>query len=385
MFAKTKYNIFSRNLTGKFLAPDRNMNILYRGRFAVCAGFCFFALAPLSGQIRVNDRPGHTFAPVPIVSFTPETNWAFGLRATYTFHRDSLQSRPSTIGLSGVYTLRNQFLSRFSFNLYEPEKRWELDGEIGYFNYRYKYWGIGNQVAGDQLETYGVRFPRLQLNPRFILSRWWRIGLKADFQKYSRLDIETGGELDRLQRTGISGGFVNGLGLELQYDGREHTIFPVNGWYASLSAILYDPVWGSDYSFTASQLDIRTYQNVAGGIIWASQLLATMRSGPEIPFYHLSLLGGVHIMRGYFEGRYRNQNMWAFQSELRLPVWRRFFIVPFASMGDVFDFEEYHRSIRLAGGMGLRYIVDHENRVNIRADVAYGENFQFYLSIMEAF
>lgn len=384
MFTRFKY----KTLTGKFnpFDADREADFYCHEPIVTIIWMVLILIvgtqSRLAGQV---PRWENTFVTLPVVYFTPETNWAFGARAAYTFHLDSMHHRPSTIQLGGIYTLRKQFISELSFNLYHPERRWELEGKLGYYKYVYKYWGIGNQLNNAQEESYHVQFPGLEISPRYILSRFWRIGLVADFYKYSKLDIENGGELDRRQSTGIDGGFVNGVGLQLQYDSREHTIFPVKGWYASAKSVFYNPVWGSDYAFTASELDLRNYQNIAGGIIWASQFLASFRSGPEIPFYHLSLLGGSHMMRGYFSGRYRNQNMWAVQSELRIPVWRRFFVVPFASAGDVFDFEEYHRSIKLAGGMGLRYIVDHENRVNIRADVAYGQNFQFYLSILEAF
>lgn len=342
----------------------------------------FFFPTGLTGQTSKKDN---TLVALPIVYFTPETNWAFGAGASYTFHLDSLRQRPSTLQLGGVYTLRKQILSYFSFNLFHPEKRWEMAGELGYYQYVYKYWGIGNSRPASLEESYEVTYPRLRIAPKYILSEYWRIGVTADLNKYSRLQLKEDGQLERQQTLGIDGGYVNGVGLQLQYDSREHTIFPTRGWYISSKAIFYNPVWGSDYSFTAAQMDVRTYQNIAGGIIWASQLLGTFRSGPEIPFYDLSLLGGSKMMRGYFEGRYRDANLWALQSELRIPVWKRFFLVPFASAGDVFNFEDYHRSIKFAGGMGVRYIVDHANRVNIRADVAYGQNFQFYLSVLEAF
>ncbi len=348
---------------------------------------CFLLLGFLLSTIAEaqNLKPDNTFAAVPIVYFTPETNWALGAGGSYTFYLDSLGHRPSTIQLGGAYTLRKQFLSYFSFNLYNPDRRLEMEGELGYYNYVYKYWGIGNRLPGYQEESYDVTYPRLRISPRYIVSDYWRIGLAADFNKYSRLHLKEGGQLEMQQAIGVDGGYVNGVGLQVQYDSREHTIFPVRGWYVSSKAVFYNSIWGSDYSFTATELDVRNYQNVAGGIIWASQFLATFRSGPEIPFYHLSLLGGSKVMRGFFEGRYRDNNLWALQTEFRLPVWRRFFLVPFGSAGDVFDFEKYNRSIKFAGGMGLRYIVDHANRVNIRADVAYGQNFQFYLSILEAF
>lgn len=330
-------------------------------------------------------EPGQTFVPVPVVYFTPETNWVFGARASYTFHLDSLHRRPSTIQLRGLYTLRKQFISNLSFHIYRPEKRWELEGELGYYDFVYKYWGIGNQSTDLRKESYSVQYPHLGISPTLVVSKYWRLGLTGDFNYYWDLRLEEEGELQRLQTTGVEGGFVNGVGFRIQYDGRDHTLFPISGFYASGKSILYHSLWGSDYAFSASELDFRYFRNIAGGIIWASQALFSFRSGPAIPYYHLSLLGGASMMRGHFEGRYRNHNMWAIQSELRFPVWRKFFVVPFVSVGDVFDFEDYRRDFKFAGGAGLRYIVDHQNRVTVRADVAYGHNFQFYLSILEAF
>lgn len=330
-------------------------------------------------------KSDHTLVALPIVYFTPETNWAFGAGASYTFHLDSLHHRPSTLQLGGVYTLRNQVLGYFSWNLFHPDKRWEMSGELGYYQYVYKYWGVGNKLAQSDADSYEVTFPRFRIAPKYMFSRYWRVGIAADFNKYSNLNPRKGGLLERQQTLGIDGGYVNGVGLQIQYDRREHTIFPVHGWYVAAKSMLYSPIWGSDYSFSSAQIDIRNYQNVAGGVIWASQLLGSFRSGPEIPFYDLSLLGGSKMMRGYFEGRYRDANLWAIQSEFRIPAWRRFFLVPFVSAGDVFNWEDSGQSIKFAGGLGLRYIVDHANRVNVRADVAYGQNFQFYLSILEAF
>lgn len=372
---------------GQNLFPVYNPEIRRKtlSEYVIRTGILFLGLLFCTGVAAQNLKPDNTLVGLPIVYFTPETNWAFGAGGSYTFYLDSLHRSPSTIQLGGVYTLRKQFLSYLSFNLYHPDKRWEMAGELGYYNYVYKYWGIGNNQAGNQLESYEVRYPRLRISPRYVLSKYWRIGLAADLNKYSRLDLEEDGQLIQQRTIGVDGGFVNGVGLQVQYDSREHTIFPVRGWYVASKAVFYNSVWGSDYTFTATELDIRNYQMVAGGIIWASQLLATFRSGPEIPFYHLSLLGGPNMMRGYFEGRYRDSNLWALQTEFRLPVWRRFFLVPFGSAGDVFNFEKYNRSIKFAGGLGLRYIVDHTNRVNIRVDVAYGQSFQFYLSILEAF
>lgn len=344
-----------------------------------CILLILFCLGSAEGQIG-GPGPGRTWVALPIVYHTPETAWAFGAGLSYTFHLDTLGRHPSTIQFGGVYTLENQLLTYADFNFYHPEKRWEVSGRAGYDDYVYQYWA---NTTGK--EIYKMRFPHLSVTPKWVIHQDWRLGVSGDFNYYFDIRTEAGGYLERYRVPGTRGGWVNGLGMVLQYDRREHTIFPVHGFYGSAKMLYYGDIWGSDYEFFSAALDLRYYKYLTAGMIWATQGLFTVRSGGEIPFYHLSMLGGSSMLRGFYEGRYRDQNLWALQTEFRVPVWRRILVVPFAAAGEVFNFEEYKSELHLAAGAGLRYIVDHENRVNIRFDAAYGDKFRFYLTIMEAF
>lgn len=340
-------------------------------------------IIPSFGQI-AGPGPKSTWVALPIVYHTPETSWAFGAGLSYTFHLDTVGLHPSTIRFGGVYTLEKQLLTYGDFHFYHPEKKWEISGRIGYNDYVYQYWGTGVSNKTTK-EIYKMRFPQFEVSPKWILHDYWRLGLSGDFNYYYDVDTEPGGHLDRYRVPGVRGGWVNGFGMILQYDRREHTIFPVRGFYGSAKLLYYGNPWGSDYEFISGTLDFRYYKYLSLGMIWASQGLFSFREGNEIPFYHLSMLGGSSMLRGFYDGRYRDQNMWALQSELRLPVWRRILVVPFAAVGEVFNFEEYNSAVHVSGGLGLRYIVDHENRVNVRLDAAYGDQFRFYLTILEAF
>src|SRR5690606_22775968 len=150
MFARSKYITFFCNFM-RFGDPRLKQDNCF---FLMILAIFGISLHKAEGQSVTPSflSSGHTFVPVPVVYFTPETNWAFGARASYTFHLDSLRRRPSTLQIGGVYTLRRQFLSTFKFNLYHPEKRWELEGDAGYYKYVYKYWGIGNRMTDARKE-----------------------------------------------------------------------------------------------------------------------------------------------------------------------------------------------------------------------------------------
>lgn len=51
------------------------------------------------------------------------------------------------------------------------------------------------------------------------------------------------------------------------------------------------------------------------------------------PFNALSLLGGSRRLRGYYEGRYRDQNSALVQAELRVDVFKRLGAVVFGGVG----------------------------------------------------
>jgi hypothetical protein len=100
-------------------------------------------------------------------------------------------------------------------------------------------------------------------------------------------------------------------------------------------------------------------------------------------------MGGEERMRGYFRGRYRDNNMIVLQMEYRiLPVWWRIGLVSFFSVGDVSDKLSHFdiNSFKYAGGFGLRYIWNREDKLNIRIDFAWGQGTSgFYITLKEAF
>jgi outer membrane protein assembly factor BamA len=146
-------------------------------------------------------------------------------------------------------------------------------------------------------------------------------------------------------------------------------------------------IFGSHYKFIRITLDVRQYFSLWETHVLAYQIYANVITGHP-PFYKMSLFGGSNIMRGYYEGRYRDRDMLAFQAEYRLPVWWRFGIVGFAGYGDVahrlsdFRIKDFKYSI----GYGIRFGIDQQNRLNIRLDIGYGKKSAYpVIAFQEAF
>ena len=94
-------------------------------------------------------------------------------------------------------------------------------------------------------------------------------------------------------------------------------------------------------------------------------------------------------MRGYYSGRFRDQDMMVLQTEYRLPVKGRFGLAFFGSFGSVANkLKEYQLSnFKYSYGGGIRFALNKKERLNLRIDygIGKGKNSGLYFQIGEAF
>jgi hypothetical protein len=105
------------------------------------------------------------------------------------------------------------------------------------------------------------------------------------------------------------------------------------------------------------------------------------------PFTMLANIGGVHTLRGYRDGRYRDQLSYGIQVEYRFPIFKRLRGVAFGGLGDVAPAVGAFGlvTVRAAGGAGLRFRLT-DDGVHLRLDAAStGGAPDFYMIVLEAF
>ena len=93
-------------------------------------------------------------------------------------------------------------------------------------------------------------------------------------------------------------------------------------------------------------------------------------------------------MRGYFQGRYRDNHIMALQAEYHTPYLWRFSGVFFTGIADVFGPYSENRvaDIKPSAGVGLRFAILPHNKLNLRIDAGLGKGDRgFYFNVMEAF
>lgn len=323
---------------------------------------------------------------LPLVYYTPETSWSFGAAAVMTYPIDSLSPR-SQIQLGLAYTLRKQVLVYLPFQLYLKGDQLRFTGELGYYRYNYFFYGIGNDFTAYEGETYGVNFPRLRLNALRRIGKNQFIGFRYAWDNWEVYDQKTGGLLEQQAVVGNEKSTYSALGPLWQWDSRDHIFFPTKGWWAEAALLLNNQTLGATQDFVKWSLDIRKYHSLKSNQVLAGQLYLEGNSGAP-SFNQLALLGGTRLLRGYYEGRFRDRQLAATQLEYRFPIKGRFAGVAFGGLGTVVDkWVNWQGSfLRYAVGAGLRFTLLPKDKIRLRFDYGIGPNTSaFYLTVGEAF
>src|SRR5262249_3974825 len=106
------------------------------------------------------------------------------------------------------------------------------------------------------------------------------------------------------------------------------------------------------------------------------------------PFYELCQFGAFGDIRGYQPGRYRDNRMFATQAEYRRILSKRWGFSVFGGIGEVAPSWNKFSADNLlpGGGLGARFNLSKQERINLRADIAYGKNgWSWVFSLGEAF
>ncbi len=329
----------------------------------------------------------------PYAFYTPETSLAFGLGGIVTFYTsESVALRPSKLSLSAYYSTNRQYEFALTPQVYLLSNQLFLSTDLilGYNVER--FYGIGNDTPDAGTEEYtantrGAMF-NLQFPPLiFIKASRSKTGFLYDYQHYAIKDYLDNPYLLSMKIPGQQGGILSGAGFIWSWDNRNSIFYPTSGGYHQVTALFYSKELGSDYNFNRYKVDIRQYFTLEASHIVAVQLYASFIP-QDAPFYALSKLGGQQIMRGYYEGRFRDKNLMAGQVEYRSPFWRRLGFVAFAGLGEVSNkisrFEM--RTVKYSMGIGLRFLLAPEEKVNLRADLGIGKHTRgIYFGVEEAF
>lgn len=170
-----------------------------------------------------------------------------------------------------------------------------------------------------------------------------------------------------------------GFGLVAVYDSRNNNLWPSDGTWFEFTGTKYGSYVGGDFDYSKFNMKFSQYFPFKEKFTFVYRIDGEFISG-DAPFYNLSQIK----LRGFPMGFYADDCAVTLQAEGRWNFYDRWTGLLFGGVGRVAEsFGDLGSSpSHFAGGVGIRYMINREQKLNIGVDLAYGNNtFAFYVQI----
>jgi hypothetical protein len=330
------------------------------------------------------DEPANVI--VPLLLYTPETHVGFGGLFVHFFRPppDSKQ-RVSSFAFFAIGTTRRQAILEAHPDFYAYSGALHLFGKVEYQYFPDSFWGVGPHTQDEDEERYTRSRFRVKAGAQYRIIGPLNAGLSADVMDY-HATYAADGIFANETFIGEEGGVTSGFGPSVLYDTRDSTVNAHSGTLLSSTLLWFsDPL--SAYTFRKFVLEARQFFDLGNNHALGARFYGEIQGG-EVPYYHLAMLGGDEMLRGYYFGRYRDETLAAVETEYRYPIYWRFSGVAFAGAGSVSPTvsDLLHEPIRWAVGGGGRFSLSDSERLNLRLDAGFGiGTWGVYFTAREAF
>ncbi|WP_218379271.1 BamA/TamA family outer membrane protein [Chitinophaga sp. sic0106] len=312
---------------------------------------------------------------IPIINYNSSYGIILGANgmAFFDMSKKDTISPASSAGIGVGYTQNKSWFGVAFGQLYFQENKWRITAAAGTGNINFQYFEAASDVDEGQFVDYASvsRFAFLKVL-RKIYGPFYG-GLMAKLQ-HSETVFDVGYDSTAVVN-------ANGLGVTFLYDTRNNVYTPTKGWKANVS-FLGNPEWlGSDSVFNSLRFYINYYHPVTKNAVLAARISGFAGLG-DVPFTGQHAVGGKDI-RGYTNGKYRGNQVYAAQAEYRWNFYKRWGAVGFFGVA----FTEAPSSVMLpGGGVGVRFKAIRSRNINIGVDGALGKDDKgIYFRINEAF
>ncbi len=334
------------------------------------------------------DRKG--FLPVPILITEPALGYGAGLGLLF-FHRN-ISSGAATEVADGVRRFEPPDITGGAAFGTENGSQGGGIGHLGYSEGRRWRYALGAASASLNLAWYGLpdvggggQAKGLDFNidskggvadvrRRFGDTEWWA-GLRyVGAKTQSQFALRTPSEIPARQFDTIA----SGLGLVVEYDGRDNIFTPNSGVRLYLDTIRFSEALGSDHDFSRSRLAWSGFRPLGESVVLGVRADVQAVDG-DVPFYAVPFI----MLRGIPAMRYQGERTALLEVEARWNLDGRWSLVGFAGAGRAANAGDLGSApTRVTKGVGFRYLLARALGMHAGVDVARGpEENAFYITV----
>ncbi|MCP4482058.1 MAG: BamA/TamA family outer membrane protein [bacterium] len=331
---------------------------------------------------------GSKLTNIPVVFSTSEMGVGFGLATVYTYkpYFQADQGQFNSVAGTAFMTTKGQsavFIQ--TENYYNLDYKYKV--ELRHLNFPVNFYGIGDDTRFIDRES--VTWNWTAVAPVILkkINEHNYLGVAFDLGVYQIKDFKD----DHTQRLlkfkdqpGFKAADYFGAGLGYEHDSRDKPFYPTSGTFINAKLLFYTA------DFYKQMLDFRHFKQLYSEKEWILATRFTIDSMQnKVPLW---LLPEVDL-RGIETTRFIDKSVANFEEELRFPIaksWKGNIFVGAGNVAqDVFSFRA--DKTKLTAGVGMRYVLEEEQRVHFIFDFAFhnvtddDKNIYFYFQVLERF
>lgn len=362
--------------------------------------------------------------PLPAIGSNPANGWLFGLAPSASWYMgDPADTKLSNFVGNFLYTTKKQWIFSSRSNIFLDQNKWILVGDWRYFITSIPTYGLGSTTPNEweenpnqsgvfwgeqQMDFNLIRFYETILrrigDSKFYLGMGYHLDIHSKVESFLKDEIEP--DLAFIHDAyNLEKGFsldnytLSGITLNAVMENRDIAVSPYEKNFALISYKINPTFLGSDQNSSLLLLDYRHYFNLSEKrkrhliAIWG---YGNFLVSGDVPYMNLPSLGWDmfgRTGRGYAQGRFRGESMVYSEAEYRFPLQKNketfggTVFVNAASFNSKTTGEKIMEQVNPGYGVGLRVMINKQNRTTITADYAFGQkgNSGFYLNVNETF
>ena len=336
-----------------------------------------------------------SFVILPVLSSAPETGLEVGGAGLYSFYTDTANRNTRVSNIFGYATITTKGQNRLSLSTsyWTPQNKYHFTAGISYINFPFDFYGIGNNTFKANKDRIGQKRLKVNLAAEKKVADNFYIGLVAGGYHYDFTDGQPNSVFYTDPRVQFRRGGTNiYIGPSLIFDSRNNNTYTTSGALITSSFEITKGLFGLNYNGGLFNIEYTQFFSLSKKLVLGIDIQDQTLTGSQSPFFMMPTLGNDEIMRGYYNGRYRDRNLTVGQTELRYRLSDRIGIVGFVGTGEVFNKSFSFSELKPNYGGGLRYFFDIEKGLSIRADYGIGQKVAgearqsgFYVGLGQAF
>lgn len=326
---------------------------------------------------------------LPSVFYTPETHLGFGglVYTHFKVNKNDTLLRKSNTQSYISYTINKQFAFENDYQIWLNKNLFYLTGSLDFSRFPEFFYGLGNDTK--ETDRLMVSFDLIKVQTKNLIKIKNNMygGILFHYQNLYNQNVKLLSDASCMEVYGNMGYTASGIGPVFIMDNRDNPLNPSNGSYFEASYVDYKNIIDNQNMFTSVTVDARKYNTLFKKLVWNGNAYFSFNKG-QVPYRMLPEIGGARFLRGYYRGRFRDNNLIIAQQEFRMPIYKMIGVAVFGGFGSVaksldqFKTNEIHYNY----GIGLRLRINKKENTNIRIDYGFTKDSQgLYIVFAEAF